>query len=179
MDAPPFVLGVSSGTGRDSDVQSTASSFGEARATASRCPSAVPTCLSKSSFVLNRTNRLFTCSTAAGQMNRFVRLLITAISRKRSLARLANLVGTALAHFPSVAGTEQLVDSARAALGHHILDLIGHDVFVARDVVPGTKHANGSGETGHLFHLGEQKRVRRIAVLFVMNEQIVLGNAIA
>src|SRR5437016_8389926 len=118
--------------------------------------SAVPTCLSKSSFVL-----------------------ITAISRKRSLARLANLVGTALAHFPSVAGTEQLVDIARAALGHHILDLIGHDVFVARDAVPGTKHANGSGETGHLFHLGEQKRVRRIAVLFVMNEQIVLGNAIA
>src|SRR2546427_1122567 len=36
-------------------------------------PGAVPTCLSKSSFVL-----------------------ITAISRKRSLARLANLVGTAL-----------------------------------------------------------------------------------
>src|SRR6266581_179818 len=135
--------------------------------------------LSKSSFVLNRTNRLFVPSTAAGQMNRFVRLLITAISRKRSLARLANLVGAALAHFPSVAGTEQLVDIARAALGHHILDLIGHDVFVARDVVPGTKHANGSGETGHLFHLGEQKRVRRIAVLFVMNEQIVLGNAIA
>src|SRR5207245_2525496 len=58
--------------------------------------SAVPTCLSKSSFVLNRTNRLFVPSTAAGQMNRFVRLLITAISRKRSLARLANLVGTAL-----------------------------------------------------------------------------------
>src|SRR5437879_11993225 len=52
--------------------------------------------LSKSSFVLNRTNRLFVPSTAAGQMNRFVRLLITAISRKRSLARLANLVGTAL-----------------------------------------------------------------------------------
>src|SRR6266700_4505970 len=58
--------------------------------------------LSKSSFVLNRTNRLFVPSTAAGQMNRFVRLLITAISRKRSLARLANLVGTALVPGESV-----------------------------------------------------------------------------
>src|SRR6266478_2377604 len=69
---------------------------GPAGATVPRASSAVPTCLSKSSFVLNRTNRLFVPSRAAGQMNRFVRLLIAAISRKRSLARLANLVGTAL-----------------------------------------------------------------------------------
>ncbi len=58
-------------------------------------------------------------------------------------------------------------------------NLVVDQVFVARDVVPGAEDADGSGEAGQLLHLRQQESVGRVRMLFVVDEQIALGDAVA
>ena len=60
-----------------------------------------------------------------------------------------------LLYFPGVAGTKQLGEVAGTTLGDDGSDLFVHDIFVAWDVAPGTENADGRGEIGAAFHMGE------------------------
>jgi len=84
-----------------------------------------------------------------------------------------------LAHFPGVAGVQEFVQVARAALGDDVLYLLVHDVLVAGQVVPCAKDADGRGETGAMLHVGEQEGVRRAGMMRVVNDEIGFGDAVA
>ena len=66
---------------------------------------------------------------------------------------------TGLANFPSIAGAQNLVQVAGATLGNYVFDLLDHDVFIARQIIPGAKHPYRRGEAGTTLHVGEQKGV--------------------
>ena len=68
---------------------------------------------------------------------------------------------------------------ALAALGLHVANLLGDHVFVARNVVPGTQNADGSGEAGALFHVREQEGIGGPRMVLVVDEQIFFGDAVA
>src|SRR6202022_531146 len=84
-----------------------------------------------------------------------------------------------LAHFPGVAGVQDFVQIAWAALSNDILYLLVHDVFVARQVVPCAKYTNGGREAGAMLHVREQEGVGRTRMMRVVNDEIRFGHAVA
>src|ERR1700675_685135 len=82
-------------------------------------------------------------------------------------------------YFPGVAGAKQFGEVALAALGLDVADLVGDEVFVARDVVPGAKDADGSGEAGTLLHVREEEGVGGARMFLVVNEKILFRDAVA
>src|SRR5271169_3755871 len=62
-----------------------------------------------------------------------------------------------LLHFPGVAGAEKFIQTPWTFLCDHFLNLLVDDVFVARQIVPGTENADGSGESRAMFHVREQE----------------------
>src|SRR5271155_679252 len=64
-----------------------------------------------------------------------------------------------LADFPGVAGAEEFVQVARAALGDYVFDLLVQNFFVTRLVVPVAQDADGGGEAFALFHLCQGESV--------------------
>ncbi len=87
--------------------------------------------------------------------------------------------GGGLANLPGVAGAEKFGEIAGAALGDDVFDLVVHDVFVAREVVPGAQNADGGGEAGAMLHVREQESVRGARVVRVMDDEVGFGNAVA
>ena len=77
-----------------------------------------------------------------------------------------------LFHFPCVARPEKLREIARPTLRDNVLDLLIHDVFVARKIVPRAKHADGRGETWAMLHVRKQEGVGRARVMSVMHNQV-------
>ena len=59
----------------------------------------------------------------------------------------------ALANFPSIASVQELVQVAWAALGNYIFNLLVHHVFIAWEIVPGTKHTDWRGKAGAMLHV--------------------------
>src|SRR5437773_6710 len=84
-----------------------------------------------------------------------------------------------LLYFPGVAGAQQLPKVAGAALGDDVLDLLVHDVFVARKIIPGPENADRGGEAWPVLHVREQEGVRRTRVVRVVHREIALCNAVA
>src|SRR5204863_10155788 len=68
---------------------------------------------------------------------------------------------------------------AGATLGEDVVKLLVHDVFVTRDLVPGTEHADGSGEAFAMFHVREEKSVGRARMMRVVDEKVGFGDAVA
>src|SRR5437773_689474 len=84
-----------------------------------------------------------------------------------------------LLHFPDVPCTQEFVQVSGTALGDDFLDLVLHDVFVTRQIVPCAENADGGWEAGAMLHVGEQKRIRGTRMMRVVNHEIALSNAIA
>src|SRR5271156_21971 len=82
-----------------------------------------------------------------------------------------------LLYFPGVAGLEELVEVAGAALGDYVLKLLGHYVFVAGEVVPGAEDADGSRESGPVLHVREQEGVGGPGVVRVVYDEIGFADA--
>jgi len=55
---------------------------------------------------------------------------------------------------------QQLVQVTGTALGDDVFDLLIHDVFIARQIVPRAEHADGGGESGAMLHVRKQESVR-------------------
>src|SRR5690242_18771052 len=64
--------------------------------------------------------------------------------RKEDRQECLSYCATVLLHFPDVAGAEELVQVAGTFLGDDFLNLILHDVFVARQIIPSAEDADGS-----------------------------------
>ncbi len=77
-----------------------------------------------------------------------------------------------LFYFPGVAGTEELREIAWSTLGNNVLNLLVHDVFIARKVVPCAKHANRRWEAGTMLHMRKQESIGRARMMRIMNNQI-------
>src|SRR5439155_19327376 len=84
-----------------------------------------------------------------------------------------------LLHFPDVPCTQEFVQVSGTALGDDFLDLVFHDVFVTRQIVPCAENADGGWEAGAMLHVREQKRIRGTRMMRVVNHEIALSNAIA
>src|SRR5713226_9268289 len=84
-----------------------------------------------------------------------------------------------LLYFPSVAGAKEFAEVAAAALGDNVFDLLVHHVFVAREIVPGAKNADGRWEARPMLHVREQEGVGRPRVVRVMHHEIALRETIA
>src|SRR5437879_9988043 len=82
----------------------------------------------------------------------------------------------ARANFPSIAGVQELVQIARAALGNYIFDLLVHHVFITWQIVPGTKHADRGGEARPMLHMREQKGVGRPRMMRIVDNQVGFCN---
>src|SRR5579862_9324350 len=83
------------------------------------------------------------------------------------------------ADFPGIAGAEELFQIAFAAAFLHVANLLGDDVLVARDVIPGAEDSDGSGEAGTLLHVAEEKGVSGTRMMLVVDEKIFFGDAVA
>ena len=84
-----------------------------------------------------------------------------------------------LLHFPGVAGAQKLAEVAGATLGDDVFDLLIHQVFIARHVAPRTKNTDGRWEIRAVLHMGELKSVRWPRMVFVVNDQVRLRDAVA
>src|ERR1700737_628578 len=82
-------------------------------------------------------------------------------------------------NFPSIASVEKFVEVTSATLGDDIFDLLIHHVFVTRQVVPGTQHADRSWETRAVFHMREEESVGWTRVMRVMNHEVRFRDAVA
>ena len=58
-----------------------------------------------------------------------------------------------LLDFPGVAGVEEFVEIAGAALGDYVFDLLVHHVFVAGQIIPGAENADRCREAGAMLHV--------------------------
>src|SRR5271168_3228121 len=84
-----------------------------------------------------------------------------------------------LADLPGVAGAEEFVEVAGAALGDYVLDLLIQNFFVAWLIVPVAQDADGGGKALALFHLGQGESVGGNGIFRVVDEQIALRDAAA
>ena len=69
--------------------------------------------------------------------------------------KAAFAVNQRLLYFPGVAGPQKLPKVAGAALGDDVLDLLVHDVFVSRKIIPGSENADRRGEARPVLHMRE------------------------
>ena len=76
-------------------------------------------------------------------------------------------------------GVQELVDVANAALGGDLANLGIDQVLVTRHIVPAAQDADGGGEAGQLFHLSQQECVGRVAIFLVVDEKVLLRDAVA
>src|SRR5579872_6515627 len=84
-----------------------------------------------------------------------------------------------LANFPGVAGVEEFFEIAGTALGDDGLNLLVHDIFIARDIGPRTENADRSRESRSQFPVGEGEGVIRTWVMHIVDQQIGFGDAVA
>src|SRR5207248_10132547 len=75
------------------------------------------------------------------------------------------------------AGAQKLVQIAWAAFGDDFLNLVLHDVFVTRKIVPRAEDAKGGRETLAMLHMRKQESIRGARMMSIVNNEIVLGDA--
>ena len=80
---------------------------------------------------------------------------------------------------PSVASAKKLGKVAGAALGDDVFNLLIHDVFIAREIVPGAQDADWGREAGTMLHVRVQESLGRARVVRVVHDEVGLGNAAA
>src|SRR6266436_8633822 len=89
------------------------------------------------------------------------------------------LLDKKLLHFPGVTSAKKFAEVAPPALGDDVLDLLVHHIFIARQIIPGAKNSDGCGETGPMFHVGEQEGVGRPWMVGVVHYEVALRDPVA